>query len=241
MTQRCIEMNRGPSSGGSVVEGLRAENARLRWLCAQAKELAARHELALREGDHRIKNSLQVVASMMGMQERRETNAAARGALHAAAARIQAVARMHDALQLNGSADAVNLGALIEKMCTSLHEMAGDPHRMQIVVNAEAIEAPIAMAQPLVLAINEMVVNALRHAFPGERAGTIAVSLERINGELRVVVVDDGIGLPAGHARSGGFGMKLVHMMAAKVGGELRMESVNGARLLLSVPYAPGA
>ena len=44
-----------------------------------------------------------------------------------------------------------------------LHEMAGDPHRMQIVVNAEAIEAPIAMAQPLVLAINEMVVNALRH------------------------------------------------------------------------------
>jgi two-component system, sensor histidine kinase PdtaS len=237
MIQSCLETNVPPSGGSIAVKGLLAENARLRRLCAEAKELAARHELALREGDHRIKNSLQIVASFMGMQERRETNPAARSALHAARARIQAVARMHDALQLNGSTDAVNLGALIEKMCASLHEMAGDPQRMQVVVNAEAIEAPIAMAQPLVLAVNEMVVNALRHAFPGERVGTIAVSLERIEGELRVVVADDGIGLPAGHARSGGFGMNLVQMMAAKIGGELRMESDNGARLLLSVPY----
>jgi two-component system, sensor histidine kinase PdtaS len=239
MRQRCLEMNRGPPPRGPiVVDRLLAENARLRRLCAEAKELASRHELALREGDHRIKNSLQIVASLMDMQERRETNPAARSALRAATARIQAVARMHDALQLNGSADAVNLGALIEKMCASLHEMAGDPLRVKVVVDAEAIDAPIRLAQPMVLAVNELVVNALRHAFPGERCGTISVALQCSDGELRVVIADDGTGLPADHSKSGGFGMKLVHMMAAKIGAKLHIESTKGSRFTLSAPYA---
>jgi two-component sensor histidine kinase len=238
MREHCLEKNRGPPDDGPLaVKGLLAENARLRRLCAEAKELAARHELALREGDHRIKNSLQIVASLMGMQERRETNPAARGALHAATARIQAVARMHDALQLNGSTDAVNLGALVETMCVSLHAMAGDALRVKVIVNVETIEAPIALAQPVVLAVNELVVNALRHAFPEERSGTISVSVEQVDGELRAIVADDGVGLPAGHARSSGFGMKLVQMMTAKIGGKLRIESTNGACFALSVPY----
>ncbi len=237
MSRNCLEMNAPPFGGSIAVKGLLAENARLRRLCAEAKELAARHELALREGDHRIKNSLQIVASFMGMQERRETNPAARGALHAARARIQAVARMHDALQLNGSTDAVNLGALIEKMCTSLHEMAGDPLRVQVIVDAEPLEAPISLAQPVVLAVNELVVNALRHAFPDDRAGTVHVTLKSIDGELRVVVADDGAGLPANHDHAAGFGMKLIRMMASKIGATLQIESTPGARFTLSAAH----
>ncbi len=241
MSQRCLDMNAPPPGASIAVKGLLAENARLRRLCADAKELAARHELALREGDHRVKNSLQIVASLMGMQERRETNPAVRGALHAATARIQAVARMHDALQLNGSMDAVNLGALVQTMCVSLHAMAGDPISVKVIVNVEPVEAPIALAQPVVLAVNELVVNALRHAFPAERGGTIAVELHRVGGELRAVIADDGVGLPAEYAKSAGFGMKLVQMMAAKIGAKLHVESATGARFTLSVPYAAGA
>lgn len=236
MNQNCLEMEE-PLPGATRVQALESENSRLRQLCADAKDLVTRQEVLLREGDHRIKNSLQIVASLLSMQERRETNAAARGALHAAAARIQAVARIHDALQLNGSADTINLGTLLESMCISLHEMAGDPRRVRILVHAEPINAPIAVVQPLVLAVNELVLNALRHAFPADRIGTISVSLSREGGELRAVVVDDGIGLPAGHARSGGFGTKLVEMMTAKIGGELRIESTGGARFVLSVPF----
>jgi two-component sensor histidine kinase len=155
---------------------LLAENARLRYLCAQSKELVAQHALALREGDHRIKNSLQIVASLMSLQERRETNPAARLALGAASARIQAVARIHDALQLSGGADGVDLGELLESMCSSLQSMAGDPNAVKIVVEAEHIRAPIAVAQPTILAVNELVVNALRHAFPAGRPGNVRVS-----------------------------------------------------------------
>ena len=219
-----------------VMRSVLAENARLRRLCAEAKELATRHELALREGDHRIKNSLQIVASLMGMQERREQSSSARVALHAASARIQAVARMHDALQLNGSAGAVNLGGLIETMCASLQTMAGDASRVKVLVEAEQFESPIAMAQPVVLAVNELVVNALRHAFPNEASGTIVVTLKRSDDECWIVVSDDGAGLPVHHDSGSGFGMKLVRMMVAKLGGELSIESAGGARFTIRAP-----
>ena len=215
---------------------LLAENAQLRRLCAQGKDLVARHELALREGDHRIKNSLQIVASLMGLQEHRETNLVAKHALRTAKARIEAVARIHDALQLTGGADDVSLGALIETMCGSLHSMAGDPEAVQILVDAEFIHAPIALAQPVVLATNELVVNALRHAFPDGRAGAVHVNVSSAGGQLQVIVADDGVGLPAGYQQGLGFGMKLVRMMVEKVGGTLSVESQSGARFTLSAP-----
>jgi two-component sensor histidine kinase len=217
---------------------LLAENAELRRLCAQAKDLAARHELALREGDHRIKNSLQIVASLMRVQERRETNPVAQHALRAATARILAVASIHDALQLAGGGDDVNLGALVQTMCGSLQSMAGDPEAVRIIVQAEFIRAPIALAQPMVLAVNELVVNALRHAFPAGRSGAVSVNIDTNGGELCVVVEDDGVGLPAGYQDGLGFGMKLVRMMVAKVDGVLLIESQAGARFTLTAPLA---
>lgn len=239
MRQSCLE--RAPPGGSDGIEALVAENAKLRRLCTKAEELIARHELALREGDHRIKNSLQIVASMIGMQERRETTPSARAALRAASSRIQAIARMHDALQLTGGADMVDLGAMLKTMCASLHEMAGDPLRVKVIVNAEQVDAPIALAQPVALAVNELVVNALRHAFPEGREGTVQVDLKCVDGELRVVVADDGAGLPADHARTAGFGTKLVRAMADKIDAKLHVESTPGARFTLSAPYGARA
>lgn len=236
MANDCSELEARRTRSGRSTWSLLTENAELRRLCAESKELVARHELALREGDHRIKNSLQIVASLMNMQERREANPVAQQALRAATARILAVASIHDALQLAGSSDDVNVGALVETMCGALQSMAGDPEAVQIIVEAAFIHAPIAVAQPVVLAVNELVVNALRHAFPGERRGAIGVNIACHASELCVVVEDNGVGLPEGYQGGAGFGMKLVRMMTAKVGGTLIIESKVGARFTLTVP-----
>jgi two-component sensor histidine kinase len=227
-------------SRSSGTRHLVAENARLRRLCAEAKDTAARYELMLREGDHRIKNSLQIVAALMGLQERREQNSAARAALRLATARIQAVARIHDALQLNGGADLVDLSALIATMCETLQTMAGEPNAVQVIVRADPIAAPIALAQPLVLAVNELVINALRHAFPDGSGGAILVTLAQIDGELHVTVADDGAGLPANYGEGRGCGMKLVEMMVTKIRGAMHVENRSGACFTLCAPM-PGA
>jgi two-component sensor histidine kinase len=212
------------------------ENARLKRFCAQTKEMVLRYDLLLREGDHRIKNSLQVVVSLLNLQESREASPTARDALRAASARIHAVASIHDALQLNGSADMVDLGRLIERICRSLYAMAGDPRLLKIVVDAKPIMAPLDLAQPIVLAVNELVINALRHAFPNGQSGEIIVSLRSVGGELRLLVADNGTGLPPDYLQAPGYGMKLVNAMVEKIGGRIQASNSGGACFTLDLP-----
>lgn len=224
-----------------TMQRLLSENARLNRLCMEAKGMAARHELMLREGDHRIKNSLQVVASILGLQARRESGKAAQDAIRAAAARIQAVARIHDALQLNGDGGEPDIGALIATLSASLRDMACDPRSIAITVRAQQIKIPLTLAQPLVLAANELVINALRHAFPDGRTGTITVTVARDCDGVRIEVNDNGVGLPAGYAHGGGYGMTLVRAMIAKIGGRLVVEASSGAHFTLSAPLTESA
>lgn len=212
------------------------ENARLRRLCALSKDIVDRHALTLREADHRIKNSLQIVASGLGLQARRETSSVARAALQTAAARINAIARIHDALQLSQSTGEMNLGRTVEAMCSSLNELSGPERSVKIIANVAPVITSMEVAQPVVLLINELVLNALRHAFPEERSGEVVVEVSQIGVELRVSVTDNGIGLPPTYQDGKGYGMSLVRMLTCKLGGVLKVEAGVGSRFTLSAP-----
>lgn len=182
-----------------------------------------------------IKNSFQIVASLLTTQAAREESQGARSALVGAAARIRAIAGIHDALQANPGQDVVDLGNALTAMCASLQAMAGDPLGISIDVEVEALAARAEIAQPILLAVNELVINAIRHAFPDGRRGTIKINLSRSPGQIRVVVADDGVGLPA-HHHDGGFGTRLVRMMAEQIGGVVSQETRDGSRFTLTSP-----
>lgn len=230
----------GPSTDRafSAKQRLSSENARRGRRCAERRDVEARYELLLREGDHRIKNSLQVVASFLSLQERRETNDAVKTALHAAVSRIHAVARIHDMLQLNGGEDAIDLGASVAGMCEALHAMAGHPGAIKIVVTADPLQTSLELAQPILLAVNELVINALRHAFPNGHGGAVLVTIKQARGQLNIVVADDGVGLPNPFLENGGYGMTLVRAMVEKMGGLLQPQSLAGARFTLTIPLS---
>jgi two-component sensor histidine kinase len=237
-----MTMQRSTKASGEALtetESLRVEIARLKRRCADSEEAAARHATMLSEGDHRIKNSLQIVSSLIGLQAGREQSPSARAALKAASERIQSVARIHDALQASAGRDAVDIGGVVKNMCNSLHAMAGDPDLIAVVVDVEPIQAPVALAQPIVLAVNELVVNALRHAFPNGRGGTVRISVAKRDDALEVVVADNGIGFPANHAEGRGYGSSLVRMLARQVSGSLKIENENGSRFTLTAPIPP--
>ena len=219
---------------------LRSHNARLQRLCDRNSAETKQFELRLREGDHRIKNSLQVVASGLRLQARRTEDAGARDVLLAASAQIQAVAQIHDALQLNTYLNRVDLGALVSRMCASLACLSGDASGIKISVRAMPIEAPLAIAQPLLLAANELIINAIRHAFPGGRTGAITVTLELVDQDIRLNITDDGCGLPDSYALSFGYGTRLIRAMVAKIGARLDIQSAPGASFTI-VAAAPDA
>lgn len=215
---------------------LLADNERLRGDLARAKDAAGRYAVLIREGDHRIKNSLQVVASLMQLQARRERSPTAQDALEAASARVRVIAGIHDALQLSGGADRIDLGAMLQTMSERLQEMAGDARNVTILVNVEPIETSATFAQPIALAVNELVINALRHAYPRDRGGAIRVGVTRDANELRIIVADGGRGVPNDHLEGLGYGMSLVRAMMKQVGGAVHVANDCGARFTLTAP-----
>lgn len=215
---------------------LRMEILRLRRQLKDADKLSLQHAAMLREGNHRIKNSLQLVASLMRLQARQESSAPAREALRAAAARMSSVAGIHDALQATEGNGPINLGATLRKLCISLQTMAGDTDHIEVVVDSDEVEIPVALAQRVVLAVNELVSNALRHAFFEREKGTVSVSLRRTDTGMTICVADDGIGLPPHHPATEGYGTTLVRMMVKQLGGTLLMETRSGACFTILAP-----
>ncbi|GEM_PF-3113657 len=216
---------------------VRMRDSRVHRMLKRAEETTARDALLMRECDHRIKNSLQIVASVLHLKARRAATPEVAVALNAAAAQVRAISHIHDVLQLTGQTDAVDLGAVLTDLCKSLQAMTGDSRTISIDGADEKIETPVALTQPVVLAVSELITNALRHAFGEGREGKVHLSVERLDGKLRLVVSDNGRGLPEGYADGIGYGMQLVRGMVAQIEGELHAENDDGAKFTITAPY----
>jgi two-component sensor histidine kinase len=226
---------------GPPQRDLRREVLELREALRASQEAGALQAMLLREGDHRIKNSLQVVASLMNLQAGHAGSRSEREALEVAGARIMSIVRIHDALQANAHANSVNLGEVLTVLCAALHTLACDRGHISVVVDAEAMEAPAALAQPLAIAVNELVLNALSHAFPDNRKGMVTVTLTHTTDQLCVSVADNGVGLPDGYSTGSGYGIRLVNMMLRQVGGELRVAIDHGSSFTITGPLRQAA
>jgi two-component sensor histidine kinase len=206
---------------------------RLRRRLEKAEVDAAVNAAMLREGDHRIKNSLQIIVSMLRLQARSDQNPEA---LLSAAGRIETIARVHDALGRTGNSGNVDVDVLLRTMCASIVELLEDTG-IGIEVHLEPVQIPAAAARSVLLAVNELLINAIRHAYPRGRKGVIRVSLRREGEELRIAVADDGAGIvPNRVGRVEGYGLKLVRLMTEQLGGALCINNSAGAKVSMIIP-----
>ncbi|WP_165943305.1 PAS domain-containing sensor histidine kinase [Roseicella aquatilis] len=186
-------------------------------------------ELLLAEMNHRVKNSLQLVSSLLTLQAARAQAEETRAALDEARGRISVVARLHQRLYRSGLYDAVDLVTLLRDLCADTATALGGDGRIGLVFRPDGVEAglplPIDRAVPVALIVSELLTNALKYAYPEEApGGLVRVSLRRApddsgQGGLLVTVEDDGAGLPEGFdpAASRGLGMRVVTTLARQL------------------------
>ncbi|HJV86414.1 MAG TPA: histidine kinase dimerization/phosphoacceptor domain -containing protein [Noviherbaspirillum sp.] len=200
-------------------------------------------ETLLKELYHRVKNNLQVIASMISLQERSMAGDATRIALKEAADRVSAMALVHEKLYQSGNLSSIALDEYIADLCKRLGDAAGaGEHGIRLDTEVEAVQIGLDLAVPLGLVLNELVSNCLKHAFPGGRQGRILVRLERMAMHaMRLTVADDGVGLPPGMtpAASTTLGLKLVTALAAQLDAEFSLESQQGTVATFTFPI-PG-
>jgi two-component sensor histidine kinase len=202
----------------------------------------------VREADHRIKNSLQAVISLLDRQANRTKAAAARDALHVAAARVAAIAEVHAALHAAsrqcGIESKLDLATYLGGLCNALRGAFGvDGEYRVLQVEVEPLTISPAAAQSLGLAVTEPVTNALRHAFHPAKPGTVRVTGQyRGDGWYQLCVEDDGRGLPRDfdlRHRPSGLGLRMVNMLSDQLRARLNVTGRAGACFVLTVPV-PG-
>lgn|GEM_PF-3581561 len=182
---------------------------------------------AIEEINHRIKNNLQILTSLIGVQLPGVHDEVARRELVATQERLRSIAFLHEHFHSTDDSIDVNFRPyterLLEHLCSAVGEEDGDG-RIAIVADVPDSILPMAKAVPLGLIINELSSNAYKYGFPDERTGSIHVSLKGLDtDEATLRVIDDGIGLPDGFdvEASRGLGFKIVSSLARQVGGRL--------------------
>ena len=182
-------------------------------------EHAAAHEriaALLQELGHRIKNSLQIIASMVSLEARNHKSGEGKAALERVSHRIAALGRLYSMLGETNSVEAGRCGEPIWRIVSRSDRISAKRkwhlHRAQTDIESEPLPADRAI--PLGLIVNELVTNAVKYAFPSETRGTVAVTLKRTPGELRLTVSDDGKGVDRRRADSG-LGGRLVDRLCA--------------------------
>jgi PAS domain S-box-containing protein len=216
------------------MEELRRKNAEAEASALNAARELQEKEVLLHEIHHRVKNNLQVVQSLLKMEVRTLPPSEARAAIESMVLRVRSMAMVHERLcQLPGLANLSVAGYLRDIFDGAIASYLVEPGRISIDLDAEDILLNLDRAIPFGLLANELISNSFKHGFPAGRTGKISVSIHRMGGAVRMVIQDNGIGLPmnfdAGSCKS--MGLKLLESLAHQLGGALLFTSKQGCRV----------
>jgi two-component sensor histidine kinase len=211
---------------GMAIERQRQEGA--------LKAALEHHQVLVKEINHRVKNSLQLVASMLSLQAADDPEVGRR--LQEASSRIMAIGRAHERLYRSPQVEKIELAGYLTDICRDLHEVTPNV--------SFAASGPVFLntdhAITVALVVTELVTNAAKHAYPGGTHGAISVRLDHAKDEVaRIFVSDEGVGLPADFAmdKKPGLGMRIIRALAKSAKGTVRIERrARGTEAVLEIP-----
>ena len=214
-----------------VSERKRAEDA--------LQQAIKQKEILLREVQHRVKNNLTIISSLIGLELPRLVDERARQVFVDARSRISAMSRIYEQLDLLNDVGMVDLHRYVIDLAQSLFVTYNvDKEKVRLSIRIEEVEMETERAVYLGLIVNELMTNALKYAFPKGGEGEIRVELRRNGEKLTLNVSDDGVGLPEGFSAeaSGGLGLGLVKMLSQQIDGEMSVEGTGGTAVSISCP-----
>jgi two-component sensor histidine kinase len=204
--------------------------------------LAAEREVLLREVNHRVGNSLQIIASLLHLQANSSTEEDVKAALTNAVGRVAAVAQVHRRLYTSHDLKSVLLNQYLDALLEDLRRSAEGNRMSRLTLKAEPIEIDPDRAVAIGIIVNELVMNAVKYAYP-EGPGPIHVDLHAEGEDLLLSIADDGVGLNVKiDPRSTGMGQRIVTAMASKLGASAERDPAHpGTRIVLRFRRKPEA
>ncbi len=192
--------------------------------------------ILVKEIHHRVKNNLQIISSLLHMQRSRIKDETLLAVIQESEDRVQSMSLVHEKLYQSDLMATINfseyIGSLAEKLISSysVHE------NVTLAIESDPLMLSINTAIPCGLIVNEILTNAIKYAFPGNRAGEIRISLKVQNEQISLRIGDNGIGLPADldPQKMKSLGMKLIQVLTDQIDGEINIERKEGTIYTLS-------
>jgi two-component sensor histidine kinase len=187
-------------------------------------------EVLLKELQHRVKNSLNIIIGLLSLGLRKIKDERSRQVLLNAQNRIRSMAMIYERLNSSAEFDTIELGPYVDNLSRTLFETyAANTKKIRLSTSLANVKLDVKRSISVGLILNELLTNALKYAFP-VGSGEIRIDIEESEETVRLVVQDDGVGLPQGFDQENGdsIGLKLVGLLSEQVGGEMRIEGGQG-------------
>ena len=193
--------------------------------------------ILLKEIHHRVKNNLQVVSSLLGLQGRYSNDPSIELAIRESKDRVRSMSLIHQKLYQQDSINTVNVNDYFKDLFNSLFDSYNiHPDKLKLKLNIDDIKLDVDSIIPIGLIVNELVSNALKHAFPDDREGEVAISFEEVDDQLRLTVQDNGVGmLKDFEETNGSFGYQLIKSFKSKLDADLEVNSVDGTKVSMII------
>jgi PAS domain S-box-containing protein len=202
-----------------------------------AKSLEEKGSL-LRELQHRVKNSLTMIVGLVDLESHRVDDPATQQVLEQLRDRVMSLSKLYDLLYRSEDVREVRLDQYLDQICRSISESyIDDSDRIALTAKLSEVRVKVKSAIPLGIAVNEILTNALKYAFPDGRRGEITVNLHDEVDTLVIEVSDNGTGMPLDDTKeSKGMGSQLIKMMIHQLRGSISIEGGNGTRYRIEIP-----
>lgn len=215
-----------------------SRTAEMRTMMRALEKTVEEKTLLVHEIDHRVKNNLQTISTLISLQLRSLTDPEVRAALQVLQQRVDALGAVQRRLANTGTVGTFDLAQLVHDLAPDISTgyARGD---ISIVFDVEAAALPSALATPVSLILNELMTNAFRHAWADDQSGQLKISTHVVNREAVLAVQDDGQGMPPDGQLGRISGLKLVEALVRQVRGTIRRPaSAAGTHIRIGIPLS---
>ena len=194
-------------------------------------------ELLLNEIHHRVKNNLQIISSLLNLQSARIDSQEAKDGFKKSVYRIRTIAQVHEMLYRSDNLAAIEFVDYAKDLSRTLFIAYYTPDTdLSLQIEGKNTKLGIDKAIPCGLLLNELITNSLKHAFKGKKKGTIKIKFSDLGDSYRLMVADNGVGLPDGFPLKDSMGSKLLRALVDQLEGTLEIDRSQGAKFIITFP-----
>jgi len=196
-------------------------------------------EFLMREIHHRVKNNLQMVSSLLSLQSNYIKDETALEAVNDSRNRVHSMSLIHQSLYGEEDLSTIEINDYVQKLVENLYQSYTiNPDKIKLITDIDAMKLDVDTIIPIGLILNELITNCLKYAFPNQTNGMIKVIFKEINGQIKLSVYDNGIGLPENfmNNQKKTFGHKMIHAFLKKLNGKINMYSEDGTKVDIEFP-----